>query len=86
MATANRKIYESCFPSMYRSSYTTVSSIPGMSLGRSGWDPSPVSEDLAEGGGELESVQGHLVAGAAEFLKGQNLLPKVGQKVRASWA
>ncbi|GMH81392.1 hypothetical protein TrST_g1950 [Triparma strigata] len=81
IATANRKIYESCFPSMYRNEYKKIKDVPNMKGGAGKFNPNPQSEDeWKEDGGSLKNIQGHVVTAAPYFLSEENMLPKVGQK------
>jgi len=75
-ARANRRIFESCFPYMYRNEYKKIKQVPGMNVGAGKFETNPSSDD--EKG--LEGIKGFVVEAAVEFLEEQNLLPKVGTK------
>ena len=76
MARANRRIYESCFPSMHRNEYKKVKDVPGMSASKWISNPSCNSEDALG----LQFIKGFVVEAAPYFLEDENLLPKVGTK------
>ena len=75
-ARANRRIFEACFPYMYRDEYKRIKQVPGMGVGVGKWESNPSSDD--ESG--LEGVRGLVVEAAVYFLEDQNILPKVGTK------
>jgi phospholipase D1/2 len=73
-ATNNRRIYEHCFPTMYRDEYTKLKNIPNYNTYKEEVNPS------AEEGENLKQVKGHLVTAAPYFLSQENILPGVGTK------